>query len=47
MATAQVLLEDGRRLSDIHRSVEQIFAVAFAELDDFCRRLGEGEFPVC
>ncbi|HXV22356.1 MAG TPA: methionine adenosyltransferase [Desulfuromonadales bacterium] len=47
MATAQVLLEDGQRLSDIRWSVEQIFAVAFAELDDFCRRLGEGEFPVC
>jgi S-adenosylmethionine synthetase len=47
IATAQVLLEDGQRLSDIRARVEQIFAVAFADLEDFCRRLGEGEFPVC
>jgi hypothetical protein len=47
MATAQVLLEDGQSLSNIRRSIEQIFAVAFTDLDDFCRRLGEGEFPVC
>ncbi|HEY7745607.1 MAG TPA: methionine adenosyltransferase [Desulfuromonadales bacterium] len=47
MAAAQVLLEDAQSLDDIRRSVEQIFAAAFADLDDFCRRLGEGEFPVC
>lgn len=47
MAAAQVLLEEGQSLSDIRRNVAQIFAAAFAGLDDFCRRLGEGEFPVC
>jgi S-adenosylmethionine synthetase len=47
MANAQVLLEDGHQLSDIRRDIEEIFAAAFADLDDFCRRLGGGEFPVC
>lgn len=47
MASVQVLPGDGQSLSDIRRSVEQIFAAAFADLDDFCRRLGQGEFPVC
>lgn len=47
MANAQVLLEDGHQLSDIRRDIEEIFAAAFADLDDFCRRLGVGEFPVC
>jgi hypothetical protein len=46
MATAQVRLEDGQSLNDVRRSIKQIFAAAFADLDDFCRRLGEGEFPV-
>lgn len=47
MANAQVLLADGQSLSDIRRDIEEIFAAAFADLDDFCRRLAAGEFPVC
>lgn len=47
LANAQVLLEEGQSLDAIRKGVEQIFAAAFADLEDFCRRLGEGEFPVC
>lgn len=47
MANAQVLLEAGQSLSDIRRDIEDIFADAFADLDDFCGRLAVGEFPVC
>jgi S-adenosylmethionine synthetase len=46
-ATAQVLLEDGRRVEDITQKTQGIFEKAFTGIGEFCRRLGSGEFPVC
>lgn len=47
LAAAQVLLEDGQSLGDVRRSIEQIFIVAFEDLDEFCRQLGAGKFSIC
>ena len=47
IATAQLLLEKGRRISDINRKVEAIFEQQFAEINGFCAALARGEYPVC
>lgn len=47
MANVQVLLADGRCLSDIRPDVEEILAAAFADLNTFCQRLAAGGYPVC
>jgi len=47
IATAQLLLEKGQRISDINRKVEAIFEQQFAEINGFCAALARGEYPVC
>ena len=47
IATAQLLLEKGRRIGDIARKVEAIFEQQFAEINGFCAALARGEYPVC
>jgi S-adenosylmethionine synthetase len=47
LAAAQVIPEEGRGLEEINRPIQDIFLRAFAEMDEFCRRLARGEYPVC
>ncbi len=47
MATAQLLLERGRRIGEIARQVEDIIARDMAGIGAFCEELARGEYPVC
>jgi len=47
MANVQVLLENGRNFDDVRGNVEEILKAAFADLDNFCKRLAAGEYAVC
>ncbi len=47
MATAQLLLERGRRIGEIARRVEDIFERELAGISAFCAELARGEYPVC
>ncbi len=47
MATAQLLLERGRRIGEIARQVEDIIARDMAGISAFCGALARGEYPVC
>jgi S-adenosylmethionine synthetase len=47
MAAVQVLLEKGRHIGEITTTAEEICAREFARIDDFCRELGSGAYPVC
>ena len=47
MATAQVLLEQGRKIRDITLAAEEIFEREFSALNLFCRDLSHGKYPVC
>lgn len=47
LATAQLLLEKGRRINEIATRVEEIFDREFAEINAFCRALARGDYPVC
>jgi S-adenosylmethionine synthetase len=47
MATAQVLLERGRKVREITRAAEEIFEREFSALNLFCRDLSHGKYPVC
>jgi S-adenosylmethionine synthetase len=47
VATAQVLLEGGRKVREITRTAEDIFAREFSALNLFCRDLSRGRYPVC
>ncbi|MGA2152205.1 MAG: methionine adenosyltransferase, partial [Geobacteraceae bacterium] len=47
MATAQLLLERGRRIGEIARQVEDIIARDMAGISAFCGSLARGEYPVC
>jgi S-adenosylmethionine synthetase len=47
MATAQVLLEPGRKVGDITRTAKDIFEGEFAGINRFCRDLSRGVYPVC
>jgi S-adenosylmethionine synthetase len=46
LATAQLLLERGRRINEISKKVEAIFEREFAAMDVFCSALARGEYPV-
>ncbi len=46
MAMAQVLLERGKKIGDIHREAEEIFERRFADINRFCLELSRGGFPV-
>ena len=47
MATAQLLLERGRKIDEISKTVEGIFEREFAAMNGFCLALARGEYPVC
>lgn len=47
LATAQLLLEKGRKIDEIATRVEEIFAEEMAGINGFCESLAKGEFPVC
>ena len=47
MANAQLLLERGRKIDEISRTVEEIFEREFAGINVFCLALARGEYPVC
>jgi S-adenosylmethionine synthetase len=46
LATAQLLLEKGRRINEISKKVEAVFERQFGEIDAFCSALARGEYPV-
>ncbi|MBA3061114.1 MAG: methionine adenosyltransferase [Nitrospirae bacterium] len=47
VATAQVLLERGRRIGEIAKTAEEIFDREFAGINKFCMALSRGKYPVC
>ncbi|HEX9024765.1 MAG TPA: methionine adenosyltransferase, partial [Geobacteraceae bacterium] len=47
MAAVQVLLEKGRRISEIAAKAEEICVAQLAGIDEFCRELGRGVYPIC
>ncbi len=47
MASAQLLLENGRKPEELTKTIEEIFQRNLAELDNFCLALAMGRFPVC
>ncbi len=47
IATAQLLLEKGRRINEISAKVEAIFEREFADINSFCADLARGKYTVC
>lgn len=47
MATAQILLESGRRIGDVKRVAEDILRRELGGIDRFCLELAKGKYPVC
>jgi S-adenosylmethionine synthetase len=47
IASAQLLLERGRRINDIASTVEAVFERRFAAIELFCESLAGGDFPAC
>jgi S-adenosylmethionine synthetase len=47
MASAQVLLERGRRINEIANKTEEIIAEELSEINKFCMKLSRGKYPVC
>jgi S-adenosylmethionine synthetase len=47
VATAQVLLDRGKKVSDIVGPAEDIFEREFADIARFCSALGKGKYPIC
>ncbi len=47
MASAQVLLEKGCRLSEVSEAVETIVRRELTDISSFCTRLANGTYPVC
>ena len=47
IATAQVLLERGRKITDIAKKAEEIFEKEFVAINKFCMELARGKYPVC
>lgn len=47
MATAQVLLERGRKINEIAKKAEEIFEKEFSAINKFCMELARGKYPVC
>jgi S-adenosylmethionine synthetase len=47
VATAQVLLDRGKKVSDIIRPAEDILEREFADINRFCTALGKGKYPIC
>ena len=47
VATAQVLLEKGRRVSDIAKTAEEIIGRELGSINKFCMELSRGKYPIC
>ncbi len=47
MASAQVLLEKGRRLGDISKDIKRIFEKELSQISRFCSKLSRGEYSIC
>lgn len=47
MATAQVLLERGRKINEIAKKAEEIFEREFSKINKFCMELSRGKYPIC
>lgn len=47
VATAQVLLERGRKINEIAKKTEEIFEKEFSSINKFCMDLSRGKYPVC
>jgi S-adenosylmethionine synthetase len=47
MATAQVLLERGRKINEIAKLAEEIFEQEFSKINKFCMELSRGKYPIC
>ncbi len=47
MATAQVLLERGRKINEIAKKAEEIFEQEFSKINKFCMELIRGKYPIC
>jgi len=47
VATAQIRLERGMRVSDIARQAEEIMARELATINKFCVELSKGKYPIC
>jgi S-adenosylmethionine synthetase len=47
VATAQVLLERGRKIGEIAKTAEEIFEREFLGINKFCMELSRGKYPVC
>jgi S-adenosylmethionine synthetase len=47
MASAQVLLERGRRINEIAKKAEEIIQAELSEINTFCKALSRGKYPVC
>jgi S-adenosylmethionine synthetase len=47
VATAQILLERGRRISDVIGKAEEIVTKELASINAFCAELSTGKYPIC
>ena len=47
VATAQVLLERGKKIAGIIRPAEEIFERELSSIERFCSDLGRGKYPIC
>lgn len=47
IATAQVLLERGRKINEIAKKTEEIFEKEFSSINKFCMELSRGKYPIC
>ncbi len=47
VATAQVLLDRGKKVSDIMGPANDIFEREFEDINRFCTALGKGKYPIC
>ncbi len=47
VATAQVLLERGKKVSEIAGPAAEIFEREFADISRFCTALSKGKYPIC
>jgi len=47
VATAQVVLEGGRKVREIIRPAKKIFDFEFSNISRFCLELSKGKYPIC
>lgn len=47
MATAQLLLERGKRSNEVAKKAREIFEREFSGINRFCKELSKGKYPIC